>query len=128
MTQYVVTTDCYVPVGESTRFKRAGQVVDLDAADAKALGDLVKRASQNVVDAQVVADKPVDGDAHSGDVHRDALEGEGGVQKLNTSDTDDTPAQSATKAEWVDFAVSQGQSRDDAEALTKAELIEQFGG
>lgn len=38
-----------------------------------------------------------------------------------------TPAASANKAEWVDHAVSQGADRSDAEAMTKAELLEQYG-
>lgn len=38
------------------------------------------------------------------------------------------PAKSASKAEWVDFAVSQGASRDDAEGHTKEQLVEQYGG
>lgn len=42
------------------------------------------------------------------------------------------PAQSASKAEWVGYAVrhpdeSRRMSPDDAEALTKADLIERFG-
>ena len=36
------------------------------------------------------------------------------------------PKAYASKAEWVDFAVSQGVERSDAEKLTKPELIEQF--
>ncbi|MEA2676400.1 MAG: hypothetical protein QOJ81_541 [Chloroflexota bacterium] len=37
------------------------------------------------------------------------------------------PARSATKAAWVDFAVSRGADRDAAEDMTKAALIEQHG-
>lgn len=37
------------------------------------------------------------------------------------------PSKSANKSEWIDYAVDQGTSRDDAEALTKAELIETYG-
>lgn len=37
------------------------------------------------------------------------------------------PAQTAAKVEWVDFAVGHGMSRKDAEAATKAELIEKYG-
>ncbi|WP_067470007.1 hypothetical protein [Actinomadura macra] len=42
------------------------------------------------------------------------------------------PPQSAVKAEWVGYAVrhpdeSRRMSPDDAEALTKADLIERFG-
>lgn len=39
------------------------------------------------------------------------------------------PSQSATKAEWVGYAVSvdPGLSPDDADAMTKADLIEKYG-
>jgi len=37
------------------------------------------------------------------------------------------PPKSAVKAEWVDWAVLQGADRDEAEAMTKDELIEEFG-
>jgi hypothetical protein len=33
------------------------------------------------------------------------------------------PAQSAPKAEWVDYAILRGVSREDAESMTKADLI-----
>jgi len=41
---------------------------------------------------------------------------------------DERPSASAKKAEWVAFAVAQGVDEADAEALTKAELVEQYGG
>lgn len=34
------------------------------------------------------------------------------------------PAQSAPKSEWVDWAVSEGFDRDEAEAMTKQDLID----
>lgn len=37
------------------------------------------------------------------------------------------PTTAAPKAEWVSYAVSQGTDRDEAEAMTKAELVERFG-
>jgi hypothetical protein len=37
------------------------------------------------------------------------------------------PALNAVKAEWVGWAVTQGMTPDDADALTKAELIDKFG-
>ena len=54
---------------------------------------------------------------------------------LSTADTDDqpeddtteTPAQSALKSEWVDHAVASGADRDEAEAMTKQELIDTYG-
>jgi hypothetical protein len=36
------------------------------------------------------------------------------------------PAVNDPKAAWVDYAVSQGWLRDDAEAVTKQQLITQF--
>lgn len=38
------------------------------------------------------------------------------------------PATSATKPAWVEYAVSQGMSQKEAEKLTKAALMERFGG
>lgn len=40
----------------------------------------------------------------------------------------DAPSQHDLKADWVDYAVSKGLDRDEAEELTKAELIELYGG
>jgi hypothetical protein len=37
------------------------------------------------------------------------------------------PAQAANKDAWVDFAVAQGADRAEAEAKTKAELIDAYG-
>lgn len=114
MRQYVVTEGCYVPVGDSTRFKRAGQVVSLDERDAKALGGLVKPASKSTVDAQQVVDQaPVQAE---------------GVGDPGPSPVElDPPTQSDTKDVWVDFAVAKGEGRDAAEAMTKAELVDKFG-
>lgn len=38
------------------------------------------------------------------------------------------PAQVATKDEWVAYAVSQGMAQQDAEAATKAQLVEKYKG
>lgn len=38
------------------------------------------------------------------------------------------PKHVAPKAEWVDYAVTQGADREGAEDMTKAELIEMYGG
>ena len=37
------------------------------------------------------------------------------------------PSVRASKNEWVGYAVAQGMSVDDADAMTKNELIEKFG-
>lgn len=41
--KYEVVTQCYVPVGSGFKYKKPGQVVTLKAADAKKLGDSVKK-------------------------------------------------------------------------------------
>lgn len=38
------------------------------------------------------------------------------------------PAKSASKADWVAYAVSQGLSPENADGATKDELIDRFGG
>jgi hypothetical protein len=43
-------------------------------------------------------------------------------------DADGPPKQAAPKADWVDYAVSKGADVDEAEVLTKQELVELYGG
>jgi hypothetical protein len=38
------------------------------------------------------------------------------------------PAQVASKQAWVDYAVAQGATAEDAEKATKQELVELYGG
>lgn len=42
-------------------------------------------------------------------------------------ESDGRPVQADNKAAWVDWAVSQGADREEAEAATKAELIDDYG-
>jgi hypothetical protein len=42
-------------------------------------------------------------------------------------EADGKPPKAAAKDAWVDFAVAQGADQGEAEAMTKAELIERFG-
>lgn len=52
------------------------------------------------------------------------------ADQLGATEVDDTaspPPKSATKATWVDHAVSQGMDVDTATAFSRTELIEQFG-
>jgi hypothetical protein len=53
--------------------------------------------------------------------------GEGATVTGVPGETVEGPAKSAPKADWVAFAVAQGADEADAEALTKAELVEQYG-
>lgn len=64
--------------------------------------DLVEEVS----DDEVAADEP-DSDDDDGEVAK--------------------PHQASTKDAWVEYAVSKGASKDDAEAATKADLIAKFG-
>lgn len=38
------------------------------------------------------------------------------------------PAKTASKAEWVGWAVSLGAAVEDAEGMTKTDLVEKYGG
>jgi hypothetical protein len=38
------------------------------------------------------------------------------------------PNKSDPKSDWVAFAVSEGTAKDEAEGMTKDELVERFGG
>ncbi|PJN24058.1 hypothetical protein [Kitasatospora sp. CB02891] len=40
---------------------------------------------------------------------------------------DKPPAQGAPKAAWIDWATAQGADPDEAEAMTKGDLIEKYG-
>ncbi len=70
-----------------------------------------------------------------------ALRGEGAVQAEAAPsgaaeaappepepETSSAPKHYDAKGEWVDYAVSQGADRDEAESLTKQDLIEMYGG
>ena len=75
---------------------------------------------------EAIADRLAKG--HLRRVHPDGspyVEGErpDGVPSLPTT----RPAVNAVKAEWVGWAVVQGLTPDEAEALTKTDLIERFG-
>lgn len=50
------------------------------------------------------------------------------AQAEGDSDVDVRPKHVAPKAEWVDYAVTQGADREGAEDMTKADLIEMYGG
>lgn len=41
---------------------------------------------------------------------------------------DARPSRNDPKAAWVDYAVSQGKDRDEAEAQSKQALLDEFGG
>jgi hypothetical protein len=50
-----------------------------------------------------------------------------GTGAVRSGTVAEVPAQSAAHQEWIDYAVSRGVSRDDANNMTKTELISQYG-
>lgn len=56
-----------------------------------------------------------------------ADDGSGGPAAGPEGSADEPPARSASKAEWVDYAVSQGADRGEAEAMTQKELVATYG-
>ena len=51
----------------------------------------------------------------------------GALVTIPDSPSDLAPAASATKREWVDYAVRRGHDREASEAMTKDELVERYG-
>lgn len=52
---------------------------------------------------------------------------EDGSPYTSQAPPDKAPPQAAPKAEWIGWAVANGADPEDAEALTKADLIDQYG-
>lgn len=69
-----------------------------------------------------VAQESID---HLLDVGLIAVFGESSVAEPD--DTEKAPGKSASKATWVEYAVSQGMDATEAEALTRDDLAEKFG-
>lgn len=49
-------------------------------------------------------------------------------QGAEGAEASEEPAKSASKASWVDYAVSRGADREEADAMTRSDLIERYGG
>ncbi|MGW0933321.1 hypothetical protein [Streptomyces sp. NPDC002644] len=67
-------------------------------------------------------DRTSDTDPEASDTTSDT-----GAGTTDEPETTKVPARSASKAEWVAYAVASGADQDDAEKLTKDELITQYG-
>ena len=82
-----------------------------------------------LVEGQLVPDAVATAEAPAGPLAlSDASSAGEGPDAAVRVDDGEAPARSAPKAEWVDFAVSQGLGRDAADSATKAELMERYGG
>lgn len=64
---------------------------------------------------------------HLARVNEDGSEWSGDAEPSVPTPPTERPAQAASKAEWVGWAVAQGARPDDAEAMTKADLIDKYG-
>lgn len=56
--KYEVVEQTYVPVGSGFKYKRPGQIVTLKAADARKLGDLVRKVGDDEGVAERNTSKP----------------------------------------------------------------------
>lgn len=82
-------------------------IEDLSAVSA---GDRLRAVSRTSEEAPAVVVTP-DGVEHVGELPASAA----------------VPAKAANKDAWVDFAVTQGATREDAEKASKQELIDAYG-
>ena len=62
------------------------------------------------------------------EIHRINEDGTPYVEPESESAPASAPPSSAPKAQWVAWAVSQGANQADAEAMTKLNLIGEYGG
>jgi hypothetical protein len=65
--------------------------------------------------------------AESADDNDYELEGAQEPNESEESEESDRPNKSDSKAEWVDYAVSKGLAREEAEEFTKQDLIDEYG-
>lgn len=68
--------------------------------------------------------RPAPGSDEEKHLERLAADRTDGWRKVPGDEQATRPAQSAPKADWVAYAITRGISREEAEAMTKAELIE----
>jgi len=93
-----------------------GSIIGMDLPLAEGIADRLTKGYLKRVNA--------DGSPYVEPSARDATTGGSDL----TSGRTPRPAQSATKAEWVGYAVhAVGMSPDDAEAMTKQDLIDLLG-
>jgi hypothetical protein len=82
-------------------------------------------AQARLIDGATAAEANADAVPDINDFGPLGLSDPGSVEQ-GVVETDTKPAKADNKAAWVDYAVEQGAERDEAEAMTKAELVERF--
>lgn len=117
-----------------TRYRR-GDIVNLNAEDAKRLaaaGAVVKPGELEKAQAEKAKAEAEQAAA----AYQATLAGlPEDVRKEATPEVpapdeskSEAPAKSASKAEWVEYAVAQGMSEEDANAATKDDLAAKYSG
>lgn len=127
-----------VPAAEIKHLLSVGLIEEVGKVAEQPRSDEPEPATAKVVDpdqpAHVVSEvvtgggDPVDGEDADGDSGSDGADGD-------TNDGDDAvgaeppadgsaPPQNASKAAWVEYAVSQGMDRDEANKASKKDLID----
>jgi len=94
---------------------------EAEASKKQDLIDLFREPAAAVDPAQL-------GPAESVDVVTPAAEAIAEQVAVQPAVTVERPLQVAVKSAWVDYAVAQGADPAAAEAMTKQELVEQYGG
>lgn len=80
-----------------------------------------------LVEGQLVPDAVPTADAPAGPLDLSDVSSVGEGPDAAVPGDGSAPAKAASKAAWVDYAVAQGVSREEADAATKAELVELYG-
>lgn len=106
-------------------------IAHIPASDEYPLGRAPEAAAdpETEDDGEDAAVEPDAGSVGAGDETTSAAGSEDPpalAEDPGSADAPVTPAQHALKEEWVAYAVAQGASEEDAEAMTKAELIEAY--
>lgn len=106
---------------EIKKYKRGDTVSDLSADDVErhlASGAIAAKSSD---EGKVAAEYPTSVAPVVAPVPPDVPVA--GAAVVDEVEADDAPKQTAPKSDWVAFAVAQGWDEDEANALTKAELV-----
>lgn len=105
-----------------------GAVLPKEGPDGLREGEVARLEETGLVRSKAEADKFFAEQGPSSVALPDAapLSGAQHVPGEDERSSGSQPKASASKAEWVDYAVAQGMPRDDADAATKEELREKY--
>lgn len=98
--------------------------------DAQSVQEQVAEATQDALKGEGAFANVEAGTADGGAITVPVVEADDQKAQYGETDSeeeDKAPAKSANKGEWVDYAVAQGADREEAEDMTKDELVEAYG-